>query len=98
MGCNSLRRSVLVPRILAEHLVLAPLAKATDAILLAGQIIPELVGGLAAHHALRPSHSQHTAATKQVEGETILEGIHSIHRADSIPYATWVVNRYFEKK
>ena len=96
VGCNSLRGSVLVPHVLGEDQVLALLAHARDAELLAGQSVPKLGGWLATHHTQRTSHGESAAATKDVEGEIVLEGIHSVHYLHTVQDVPDWVNRYFE--
>ena len=62
-----------------KDVILTGLAKARDAKLLLGYLIPEVHGWLAALHTALASNCQHTAATKQPHGCILFELIHLIH-------------------
>lgn len=91
---KSQAESTLVAHVFAEKAILASLAQTTDAELLAAEFVRKPVRSLAARHTRSTSNSQRATATKEVEAESVLEVIHSVHCLYTIQAPTTSVNTF----
>jgi hypothetical protein len=78
-----------------KNVILTGLAKARDAKLLLGYLIPEIHGWLTALYATLASDCQYTAATKQLHSCILFELIHLAHHSYNIPHFSGFVKRFF---